>query len=132
MSCKERRILNQTVGYINEFFKLQELMNAKEELEHQLYHLEEDIQAIENIQNNILEKLENKECQLSAERMSLFDGTDIAVFIATFDKTVMMYFDGIVVKAKCHPNDEFNLQVGYAICRHRLMQQVMNIKYGIK
>ena len=131
MSCKERRILNQTAEYVNEFIGLQNLLTAKEELEHQLYHLEEDIQAIEAKQEKILERLERKDCVLSAERMALFDGTEIAVFIVAFDNTVMMYFDDIVAKAKCHPNDEFDLQVGYAICRHRLMQQVMKIKYGI-
>ena len=60
MSCKERRILNQTAGYVNEFIGLQDLLAAKEELEHQLYHLEEDIKAIEARQGKILEKLEKK------------------------------------------------------------------------
>ena len=131
MSSKEKRALNQTVKYINEFMEMQELLKVKEELEHQLGHVEEDLHAMEHKQEDIMAQLEKKGCYLSAEQMPLFDGTEIIVFIMAFENTVMMYFDGVIAKAKCHPSDEYNPQIGYAICRHRLMQQIMKMKYNI-
>lgn len=131
MSSKEKRALNQTVKYIGEFIEMQKLLATKEELEHQLGHIEEDLHDMEHKQEDIIAQLEKKGCYLSAEQMPLFDGTEIIVFIVAIDNAIIMYFDGIIAKAKCHPNDEFDAQVGYAICRHRLMQQIMKLKYNI-
>ena len=118
MSSKEKRALNQTVKYIGEFIEMQKL-------------IEEDLHDMEHKQEDIIAQLEKKGCYLSAEQMPLFDGTEIIVFIVAVDNAIIMYFDGIIAKAKCHPNDEFDAQVGYAICRHRLMQQIIKLKYNI-
>lgn len=131
MSCKEKRILNQTKEYIGKFIENQELLQQKSVLEEQIKNIDEQIHMLGHEQDDIIQKLLKKNCYLSAEQMPLFDGTEIVVFIAAYDNAIMMYFDGIVAEAKCHPSDEYNPQIGYSICRHRLMSQIMKIKYNI-
>lgn len=131
MSCKEKRILNQTAQFMKTFSDGQMIYQKKVELENQLKEIDEALHELEHIQEDIAVRLENKNAHLSVEQIPLYDGTEIIVFVVRYDNNFMMYFDGVVAEAKCHPNDEYNEQMGYAICRHRLMEQIMKIKYNI-
>ncbi len=131
MSSKDKRILNQTKNFIGQFINMQDMLKAKQDMEERIKELDNSIHEIEHVQDDIIQKLLKKNCYLSAEQMPLFDGTEIVVFIVTYDNNYMMYFDGILAEAKCHPEDEYDPQIGYAICRHRLMSQIMKLKYGV-
>jgi hypothetical protein len=104
----------------------------KEQLEERLKQLEEGIKAIDDKQAGIVNDLTTRGCRLNIEYMSLFDGDEeVLVYIMVHKNAVIMASGDVIAEAKCHPNDEFNLMVGYALCRNRLVEQLLRKKYNL-
>ena len=107
------------------------LGQKREELAKQLEEIDETLHQMGHLLEDYIEIIERKNAQVTAEKMPLFDGTEIVVFTVAYDNNFLMYFDGIIAEAKCHPSDQYDANIGYAICRQRLISKIMNIKYNI-
>ena len=130
MSNKERRFLKK-VKAINELdFDLAELDIMSECLLERLLKIQELEESLNSAKNDIQQFLLDRSCFVTTENMKLLDGTDVDVYIVTFDDEYIMYANGVYAKAKCHPEEkEFDPVIGYALCRARLILKLLEQKY---
>lgn len=130
MSSREKRLLNK-VKNIDEIDRDMLDLNAMEEI------LLERLARVQNLKvvlgetrEEIQQALLNKSCFVTLERMQLYDGEEIDVYVMAFDDEYIMYYNGVVAKAKCHPlEEEYDPVVGYALCRARLIMKLLELKY---
>ena len=130
MSSKEKRFLKK-VKAINELdFDMAELDLMSECLLERLLRIQELEDSLNNAKNDIQQFLLDRSCFVTMEKMNLLDGTDVDVYIVTFDDEYIMYANGVYAKAKCHPEEEeYDPVVGYALCRARLTLKLLEQKY---
>lgn len=132
MNRKEKRFFNKCVEFDGLLVEMNILAVEKKQLDERLKQLEDSIKAIDDKQAEIVENLTMRGCRLNLEYMSLFDGDEeVLVYIMVHKNTVIMASGDVIAEAKCHPNDEFNLMVGYALCRNRLVEQLLRKKYDL-
>lgn len=132
MNRKEKRFINKCVEFDNILVEMNKLAQEKEQIEERLKELEDVIKAMDGEQAKIVENLTERGCRLNIEYMSLFDGDEeFLVYIMVHKNTVLMFGNGVVAEAKCHPMDEFNIMVGYALCRNRLVESLLKLKYNL-
>ena len=132
MSKKEQRFINKCMNFDQLLFRMEELDHQKKHLEEQVNMIDEAIKEMDGEQAKIVENLKSRNCMLNLEYISLYDGgEEELVYIMVYKNAIIMYCKGESAVAKCHPEDEYNPMVGYALCRNRLIEKLLKKKYNL-
>lgn len=132
MSRKEQRFVKKCVAFDELLYKMEVLAQEKEKLEEQVKLIDESIHEMDHMQADIVQNLRDRNCNINIEYMSLFDGSEeFLVYIMAYKNAMVMYCNGVYAEAKCHPQDEYNPMLGYALCRNRLIEKLLKLKYNI-
>jgi hypothetical protein len=131
LSSKETRFIKKAMLFDNIWYNMELVEIEKKKLEEQIKLADKIIEEMDEKQADIVDFLKERGCMMTIEVMPLFDGQEVAVFIMTYKDEFIMYSCGEYAKAKCHPSDEYDPMIGYALCRNRLMEKLLSKKYNV-
>jgi hypothetical protein len=154
MSQRVKRLTKKIKRLSENFVRENEINNVIDNIKNSINDLskltpEEDVniaikyfEEIINQGNNELDNLwkeygeiiayiyKENDAHIGYDVIKLLDDTELDITILEMEDIVLVASQGFVGKAKKHEQDEFDFEIGYQIAVHRLIEKILNKKYG--
>ena len=127
MSQRNKRLKKHLSELSANYQKQEETERMYDILSKTIQKLDNELDDLWDAHNNHMSYIYSRDdAEVSYDLLVLPDGQELDVIILETDNEILVSYNGVVGKAKKHPQDKFSFKKGYNLACMRLMQKLFD------